>query len=170
MASPRLRRRLKGKKGVNRHASPYRLKNYGKTCHSLCFPVYAVRTRVVVRKWTGEVVVTPSIKKLRGVARPSPTSPKGITQLSNIKSSSTDIHKHTERYLVTATFKHTSPPARTRNTFESKQADWIQQRPKRALTSANQIGAKLVAKFRAGSEVEGGGSVRSVWSVYLCLC
>jgi hypothetical protein len=27
---PRLRRRLKGKKGVNRHASPYRLKNYEK--------------------------------------------------------------------------------------------------------------------------------------------
>jgi hypothetical protein len=25
---PRLRHRLKGKKGVNRHASPYRLKNY----------------------------------------------------------------------------------------------------------------------------------------------
>jgi hypothetical protein len=25
---PRLSRRLKGKKGVNRHASPYRLKNY----------------------------------------------------------------------------------------------------------------------------------------------
>jgi hypothetical protein len=29
LALPRLRRRLKGKKGVNRHASPYRLKNYG---------------------------------------------------------------------------------------------------------------------------------------------
>jgi hypothetical protein len=28
LASPRLRRRLKGKKGVNRHASPYHLKNY----------------------------------------------------------------------------------------------------------------------------------------------
>jgi hypothetical protein len=28
LALPRLRRRLKGKKGVNRHASPYRLKNY----------------------------------------------------------------------------------------------------------------------------------------------
>jgi hypothetical protein len=29
LALPRLRRRLKGKKGVNRHASPYHLKNYG---------------------------------------------------------------------------------------------------------------------------------------------
>jgi hypothetical protein len=28
LALPRLRRRLKGKKGVNRHSSPYRLKNY----------------------------------------------------------------------------------------------------------------------------------------------
>jgi hypothetical protein len=28
LALPHLRRRLKGKKGVNRHASPYRLKNY----------------------------------------------------------------------------------------------------------------------------------------------
>jgi hypothetical protein len=28
LALPRLRRCLKGKKGVNRHASPYRLKNY----------------------------------------------------------------------------------------------------------------------------------------------
>jgi hypothetical protein len=35
LALPRLRRRLKGKKGVNRHASPYRLKNYGKRCHSI---------------------------------------------------------------------------------------------------------------------------------------
>jgi hypothetical protein len=30
LALPRLRRRLKGKKGVNRHASPYRLKNYAR--------------------------------------------------------------------------------------------------------------------------------------------
>jgi hypothetical protein len=28
MTSPRLRRRLKDEKGMNRHASPYRLKNY----------------------------------------------------------------------------------------------------------------------------------------------
>jgi hypothetical protein len=29
LALPRLRRRLKGKNGVNRHTSLYRLKNYG---------------------------------------------------------------------------------------------------------------------------------------------
>jgi hypothetical protein len=32
---PRLRRRLKDKKGVNRHASPYRLKNYGHDMYCL---------------------------------------------------------------------------------------------------------------------------------------
>jgi hypothetical protein len=40
---PRLRRRLKGKKGVNRHASPYRLKNYGCSLYATA-PIFFVNS------------------------------------------------------------------------------------------------------------------------------
>jgi hypothetical protein len=52
LALPRLRRRLKGKKGVNRHASPYRLKNYARVDRSKWY-VCSIRpsTWPVVSVW-----------------------------------------------------------------------------------------------------------------------